>query len=63
MQPRRYEGKTKAENQLRVMLVQCKQREKTLICTVSPSLRGSVERMIAILKEEMKCLDEQIQGF
>jgi len=69
MQPKRYEGKTEAEKQLSALLVRRKQLEEMLkaeqnrLRTISPSLRGSVERIIAILKEEKKKLDEQIQGF
>jgi transposase len=66
MQPRRYEGKNEAEKQLSALLVRRKQLEEMLkagqnrLRTISPSLRGSVERIIAILKEENKRLDEQI---
>jgi transposase len=69
MQPRRYEGKSEAEKQLSALLVRRKQLEEMLkaeqnrLRTISPSLRGSVERIIAILKEEKKRLDEQIQHF
>ena len=67
VQPRRYEGKSEAEKQLRALLVRRKQVEEMLkaeqnrLRTISPSLRSSVERMIAILKEEKKRLDEQIR--
>jgi transposase len=67
MQPRRYEGKSEAEKQLSALLVRRKQVEEMLkaeqnrLRTVSPILRGSVERMIAVLKEEKKRLDEQIR--
>ena len=66
VQPRRYEGKTEAEQQLSALLVRRKQVEEMLkaeqnrLRTISPSLRGSVERMITYLKEEKKRLDEQI---
>lgn len=69
MQPRRYEGKTEAEKQLSALLVRRKQLEEMLkaeqnrLRTISPSLRGSVERIIAMLKEEKKRIDEQIQEF
>jgi transposase len=69
VQPKRYEGKSEAEKQLSALLVRRKQVEEMLkaeqnrLRTISPSLRGSVERIIAILKEEKKKLDEQIQGF
>jgi transposase len=67
MQPRQYEGKSEAEKQLSALLVRRKQVEEMLkaeqnrLRTVSPSLRASVERIIAILKEEKKRLDEQIR--
>jgi transposase len=67
VQPRRYEGKSEAEKQLSALLVRRKQVEEMLkaeqnrLRTVSPSLRGSLERIIAILKEEKKRLDEQIR--
>ena len=67
VQPRRYEGKSEAEKQLSALLVRRKQVEEMLkaeqnrLRTISPSLRGSVERMITYLKEEKKRLDEQIR--
>ena len=69
MQPRRYEGKSEAEKQLSALLVRRKQLEEMLkaeqnrLRMISPSLRGSVERIIAYLKEEKKRLDEQIRDF
>jgi hypothetical protein len=69
VQPRRYAGKSEAEKQLSALLVRHKQMEEMLKAeqnrprTISPSLRSLVERMIAILKEEKKHLDEQIQQF
>jgi transposase len=68
VQPRRYEGKSEAEKQLSALLVRRKQLEEMLkaeqnrLRTISPSLRGSVERIIASLKEEKKRLDEQIRA-
>ena len=68
VQPRRYAGKSEAEKQLSALLVRRKQVEEMLkaeqnrLRTVSPSLRGSLERIIAILKEEKKRLDEEIRG-
>ena len=67
VQPRRYEGKSEAEKQLSALLVRRKQLEEMLkaeqnrLRTISPSLRSSVERIIAVLKEEKKKLDEQIR--
>jgi transposase len=67
VQPRRYEGKSEAEKQLSALLVRRKQLEEMLkaeqnrLRTIAPSLRGSVERMITVLKEEKKRLDDQIR--
>lgn len=69
VQPKPYEGKSEAEKQLSALLVRRKQLEEMLkaeqnrLRTISPSLRGSVERIIALLKEEKKRLEEQIQQF
>ena len=69
VQPKPYTGKSEAEKQLSALLVRRKQLEEMLkaeqnrLRTISPSLRGSVERIIAILREEKKHLDEQIQQF
>ena len=66
VQPRRYEDKSEAEKQLSALLVRRKQVEEMLkaeqnrLRTITPSLRSSVERMIVVLKEEKKRLDEQI---
>jgi transposase len=67
VQPKRYEGKSEAEKQLSALLVRRKQVEEMLkaeqnrLRSISPALQGSVERMIAVLKEEKKWLDEQIR--
>jgi transposase len=69
MQPKRYAGKSEAEKQLSALLVRRKQLEEMLkaeqnrLRTISTSVRGSVERIIAIRKEEKKSVDEQIQQF
>lgn len=69
MQPRRYAGKTEAEKQLSALLVRRKQIEEMLkaeqnrLRTTLPSLKSSVEQVIAVLKEQKKRLDEQIQEF
>jgi transposase len=69
VQPRRFEGKSEAEKQLSALLVRRRQLEEILkaeqnrLRTISPSLRGSVERIIACLKEEKKILDAKIQQF
>lgn len=69
VQPKRYEGKSEAEKQLSGLLVRRKQLEEMLkaeqnrLRTTSPSLRGSMERIITLLKEEKKRLEEQIEQF
>jgi transposase len=69
VQPKRYEGKSEAEKQLSALLVRRKQLEEMLkaeqnrLRTISPPLRSSVERIITLLKEEKKRLEEQIQQF
>lgn len=69
VQPRHYESKSETGKQLSAILVRRRQLEEMLkaeqnrLRTISQSLRGSVERMIACLKEEKKLLDEQIHNF
>jgi transposase len=69
VQPRRYEGKSEAEKQLSALLVRRRQLEEMLkaeqnrLRTISPSLKSSVERIVACLREEKKHLEEQIQQF
>jgi transposase len=67
--PRRYESKSEAGKQLSALLVRRRQLDEMLkaeqnrLRTVSLSVRSSLERVIACLKEEKKLLDEQIQQF
>src|SRR5215216_5822946 len=69
VQPKPYTGKSEAEKQLSALLVRRKQLEEMLkaeqnrLRTIAPSLRGSVERIIAMLKEEKKRLEEQTEQF
>lgn len=69
VQPKRYEGKSEAEKQLSALLVRRKQLEEMLkaeqnrLRTLPQSVRSSAERIMAILKEEKKRLEEQIQQF
>jgi transposase len=69
VQPRRYESKSEAGKQLSALLVRRRQLDEMLkaeqnrLRTISASLRGSVERIVACLKEEKKTLDTQIQQF
>lgn len=69
VQPRRYETKSEARKQLSALLVRRRQLEEMLkaeqnrLRTISQCLKGSVQRIIACLKEEKKTLDTQIQQF
>lgn len=69
VQPRQYEAKSEAGKQLSALLVRRRQLDEMLkaeqnrLRTLPQSLRGSVERIIACLKEEKKILDAQIQQF
>jgi len=69
VQPRRYEVKSEAGKQLSALLVRRRQLEEMLkaeqnrLRTISQSLRGSVERIIACLKEEKQVLDAQIRQY
>jgi transposase len=69
VQPRHYESKSEAGKQLSALLVRRRQLDEMLKAeqnrfrTISLSLKASVERMIACLKEEKKTLDGQIQQF
>jgi len=69
VQPRQYEAKSEAGKQLSALLLRRRQLDEMLkaeqnrLRTISQSLRGSVERIIACLKEEKKLLDTQIQQF
>jgi transposase len=69
VQPKLYTGKSEAEKQLGALLVRRKQVEEMLkaeqnrLRTISPSLRSLVEQVIVCLREQKKCLDEQIQLF
>lgn len=69
VQPRHYESKSEVGKQLSALLVRRRQLEEMLkaeqnrLRTISQSLKCSVERIIACLKEEKKTLDEQIRQF
>jgi hypothetical protein len=69
VQPRLYESKSEAGKQLSAMLVRRRQLDEMLkaeqnrLRTISASLRGLVEQVIACLKEGKKALDAQIQQF
>jgi len=69
VEPKRYEAKSEAGKQLSALLVRRRQLDEILkaeqnrLRTICQSLKGSVERIIACLKEEKKLLDTQIQQF
>src|SRR5215216_6190038 len=67
VQPRRYESKSKAGKHLSALLVRRRQLDEMLkaeqnrLRSTSASLKSSVKRMIACLKQEKKLLDKQVQ--
>jgi transposase len=67
VQPRRYEGISAKERELSGLLVRRRQLEEMLkaeknrLRTIQPSLQGSVERIVAVLQDEKKVMDEQIE--
>jgi len=69
VQPRLYKGKDEKERELSGLLVRRRQLEEMLkaeknrLRTIQTSLRGSVERIIAVLQAEMKYLGEHIEQF
>ena len=68
MQPRHYTGKSEAEKQLSALLVRRRQMDEILkaeqnrLRTISPSLKSSVQRMIACLKEKRAALRREPRG-
>lgn len=69
VKPRMYEGKDEKERELSALLVRRRQLEEMLkaeknrLRTVQPSLRASIERMIAVLKAEKQTVEEQIRQY
>jgi transposase len=69
VKPRPYEGVSAKERELSGMLVRRRQLEEMLkaeknrLRTISLGLQSSVKRIIAVLQEEKKRLDEQIEQF
>ena len=69
MKPRRFEAKSEAGRDISALLVRRRQleemlkAEKSRLRTVSPKMRGSVERMIESLKEEIKRLEKDLDQF
>lgn len=69
MKPRQFEAKSESERQVSALLVRRRQleemlkAEKSRLRTVSGGMRGSVERMIEMLKEEIKRLEKELDRF
>ena len=69
MKPRRFEAKSEAGREVSALLVRRRQleemlkAEKSRLRTVPPKMRGSVERMIESLKEEIKRLEKDLDDF
>ena len=69
MKPRRFEAKSEAGRYVSALLVRRRQleemlkAEKSRLRTVSPKMRPSVERMIEVLKEEIKRLEKDLDQF
>jgi transposase len=69
MKPRKFEAKSESERQVSALLVRRRQleemlkAEKSRLRTVSGGMRGSVERMIEVLKEEIKQLEKELDKF
>ncbi|HJS83403.1 MAG TPA: IS110 family transposase [Nitrososphaera sp.] len=69
MKPRQYEAKSESERQVSALLVRRRQleemlkAEKSRLRTVHVDMRSSVERMIEMLKEEIKRLEKELDRF
>jgi len=69
MKPRKFEAKSESERQVSALLVRRRQleemlkAEKSRLRTVSTGMRPSVERMIEMLKEEIKRLEKELDRF
>ncbi len=69
MKPRRFEAKSEAGRYVSALLVRRRQleemlkAEKSRLRTVSAAMRPSVERMIEVLKEEIKQLEKELDKF
>ena len=69
MKPRKFEAKSESERQVSALLVRRRQleemlkAEKSRLWTITTSMRGSVERMIEILKEEIKQFGKELDKF
>ncbi|MCL4275663.1 MAG: transposase [Anaerolineales bacterium] len=69
MKPRRFEAKSEAGRYISALLVRRRQveemlkAEKSRLRTVHVEMRGSLERMIEVLKEEIRCLEQDLDQF
>jgi len=69
MKPRKYEAKSESERHVSALLVRRRQleemlkAEKSRLRTVHVDMRSSVERMIEMLKEEIKRLEKELDRF
>jgi transposase len=69
MKPRKFEAKSESERQVSALLVRRRQleemlkAEKSRLRTVPETMRSSVERMIEMLKEEIKRLEKELDCF
>jgi transposase len=69
MKPRKFEAKSESEQQVSALLVRRRQleemlkAEKSRLRTVPVTMRGSIERMIEMLKEEIKRLEKELDHF
>ena len=69
MKPRRYEAKSESERYVSALLVRRRQveemlkAEKSRLWTVHADMRASLERMIEVLKEEIKHLEKDLDRF
>ena len=69
MKPRRFEAKSEEGRYVSDLLARRRQveemlkAEKNRLRTVPPKMRGSVERMIEVLKEEIKQLEKELDQF
>ncbi len=69
VRPRQYEAKSEAGRYVSALLVRRRQvdgmlkAEKSRLRTVHADMRNSLERMIEVLKEEIKCLEGELNCF
>ena len=69
MNPRKFEAKSEGGRYVSALLVRRRQleemlkAEKSRLRTVHADMRASLERMIEVLKEEIKCLEKDLDRF